>query len=179
MDDEHAMHHDNSEHHDHESSNKTIEYIKFAILVSAIAGTSFFLNSWFGSNAPDELMRWFMGVFFVTFGLFKFIGYEMFTETFPTYDILAARSKIYTYAYPFIELLLGSLYLLNSIPTIRDLFTFALMSVSAYGVYITLKARGNIKCACLGNVIKLPLSTVSSTENVIMAAMALAMLVLA
>lgn len=160
-----------------ETSSKPLEYAKFAIVIAAIFGISYFLNNLFGSDASNELMRWFMGIFFVTFGTFKFIGYEMFTEMFPSYDIIAAKSKAYTYLYPFLELLLGSLYLLNAIPTLRDVFTLVIMSVSAYGVYKTIKARGSVQCACLGNVIKLPLSTVSLSENVLMAVMAAVMIV--
>ena len=169
--------HDEDYDYEDETSSKPIEYIKFAIVILAIFGASFFLNNLFGSDAPNELMRWFMGLFFVTFGTFKFIGYEMFTEMFPTYDIIAAKSKLYTYAYPFIELILGCLFLLNASPLPRDLLTLALTSVSAYGIYKTIKERGNVQCACLGNVIKLPLSTVSLGENVLMAVMAAIMLV--
>lgn len=162
--------------HDDTSTNK-VEYFKFALVILAICGLSFFFNGLFGSESIDGLMRWFMGIFFITFGTFKFIGYEMFTEMFPSYDILAAQSKAYTYAYPFIELILGCLYIVNAFPTTRDVFTFFLMSISAYGVYKSVKAHGNIKCACLGNVIKLPLSTVSLGENVLMAVMAAVMII--
>jgi len=168
---------ENTYHDMAEVSNKTIEYVKLAAIIGIIAGAAFFLNSWFGSEASDEIMRWFMGIFFVTFGTFKFIGYEMFTEMFPSYDIIAAKSKVYTYAYPFIELLLGSLYLVNAIPTIRDLATLVLMSVSAYGVYKSIKSHGNVECACLGNIVKLPLSKVSFIENSSMAVMAAVMLI--
>ncbi len=160
-----------------DTSTSTTEYVKFALVIAAILGASLFFNGMFGSETADGLMRWFMGIFFVTFGTFKFIGYEMFTEMFPSYDVLAARSRAYTYAYPFIELLLGVLYIVNAIPMIRDVVTLTLMSVSAYGVYNSVKAHGNIKCACLGNVIKLPLSTVSLSENVLMALMAAIMIV--
>jgi hypothetical protein len=40
-----------------------------------------------------------------------------------------------------------------------------------------LKRRAGIHCACLGNVIKLPLSTVSLVEDIGMGLMAAAMLV--
>jgi len=171
------MDHEEHEHHEEAPINKTFEYIKLATIIAIIGGIAFFLDNLFGSESSTEIMRWFMGVFFVTFGTFKFIGYEMFTEMFPSYDIIAARSKIYTYAYPFIELLLGTLYLTNAIPMPRDIATLILMSVSAYGIHKTIKARGNIECACLGNVIRLPLSSVSFGENAIMAVMAAVMII--
>jgi hypothetical protein len=161
-----------------EVSTKKIEYFKLFVVLVLITAISVSLNNLFGSNASGELMRWFMGMFFLTFGTFKFIGYEMFTEMFPEYDIIAARSRVYTYAYPFIELFLGILYLINAIPLARDLFTLVISAVSAYGIYRSIKAHGSIQCACLGNIIKLPLSTVSLAENSLMAVMALIMLII-
>ena len=118
----------------------------------------------------------FMGVFFLVFAGFKFAGYAMFTEMFPTYDIVAARWHAYAKLYPFIELALGLLYLINAIPFIRDVFTLIIMAISSVGVARELKRRRGIHCACLGNIIKLPLSTVSLVENVGMGLMAVYML---
>lgn len=158
--------------------NSKIEYLKLFIIILLIGGVAFFFNQLFGSNSGNGLMRWFMGLFLVTFGTFKFIGYEMFTEMFPSYDIIAAKSRVYTYAYPFIEMFLGIAYLVNAFPTFRDIVALVLFSISAYGIYKTIKTHGNVQCACLGNVIKLPLSAVSLAENVLMAVMAAIMLVL-
>ncbi len=159
-----------------ESSSNKVEYIKFFTLIGLLVVASLGLNSWFGSADATSVLRWFMGLFFVTFGTFKFIGYEMFTQMFPDYDILAAKSKFYTYFYPFLELILGLFYLLNVLPVPRDVVTLFIMSVGAYGVFKSIRAHGDIQCACLGDIIKLPLSTVSLAEDVIMAIMAAYML---
>jgi hypothetical protein len=52
----------------------------------------------------------------------------------------------------------------------------ALMAVGAYGVHQELKNKSNIMCACLGGIIKLPLSRVSLIEYVAMFIMAAAMI---
>lgn len=124
-------------------------------------------------------LEWFMGGFFIIFGSFKLIGYEMFVMLFPQYDPIAARSKIYTMTYPFIELFLGFLYVANLLPLFRDVITLFIFGIGAWGVLqYTKKNRGEaIQCACLGNVIKLPLSTVTLIEDVLMAALSVIMII--
>ena len=101
----------------------------------------------------------------------------MFKEMFAGYDVIAKRSKQYAAAYPFIELALGLAYLVNALPLTRDILTFVIMTVSSIGVFQEIRRRSGIHCACLGNVIKLPLSTVSLVENVGMGVMALVMII--
>lgn len=124
-------------------------------------------------------LEWFMGGFFIIFGSFKLIGYEMFVMLFPQYDPIAARSKVYTMMYPFIELFLGFLYVANLLPIFRDVLTLFIFGIGAWGVLqYTKKNQGEaIHCACLGNVIKLPLSTVTLIEDVLMAALSVIMII--
>lgn len=155
------------------------EYIKFAFVIAAIVFISTAL-----AYAQNDLtllgwMRWFMGVFFIVFASFKFIGYEMFVEMYPNYDLIAMRAKSYGYVYPFLELGLGLMYIGNVAPGARDVVTLVVMGVGAIGVARTLQQHHGIQCACLGNIIRLPLSTTSLVEDTGMAAMALVMLVFA
>ena len=124
-------------------------------------------------------LEWFMGGFLIIFGSFKLIGYEMFIMTFPQYDPIAARSKIYTMIYPFIELFLGFLYVSNLLPVFRDISTLIIFSIGAWGVlkYTSRNNKETIQCACLGNIIKLPLSTVTLIEDVLMAGLSVIMLI--
>ncbi len=168
---------EHSEHHEHmvapESSRK--EYLKFGGIILFLLFAGFGMSTLSGFHW-EEWMRWFMGGFFIIFGSFKLIGLENFVVVFRDYDILAKKFRPYPYIYPFIEILLGMFYVLNMASIVRDIFTIALMLVGAYGVYQALQRRDHIKCACLGNIIKLPLTTVSLIENLTMAAMALIML---
>ena len=157
-----------------ESTNKPVEYLKF---FGVIIGSSIAAYLFAGTHDWMELMRWFMGVFFVVFAAFKFAGYKMFVMMFQGYDIVAKRFKAYANAYPFIEALLGLSFIMNLAPLPRNLLTLAIMSVAAVGVFQEIyHRRSGVYCACLGNIIKLPLSTVSLVENVTMAAMAFVML---
>ncbi len=51
------------------------------------------------------------------------------------------------------------------------------MTLSSLGVIRALLSKKKIRCACLGTKIALPMSTISLIEDVLMAAMAAAMLI--
>lgn len=163
------------EHHEMVSAeNNATEYIKFALVIAGIIFVAWFMSLGGGTY---EFLRWFMGVFFLVFATFKFIGYKMFVVMFSQYDVIAKRFKTYAYAYPFIELALGLIYIMGLFDGLRDLMTLVVMGVSSIGVFQEIyHRRSGVYCACLGNVIKLPLSTVSLVEDVGMGAMALFML---
>lgn len=153
------------------------EYIKFVAVIIGILLLSTVIFSYTTSGGAMEWMRLFMGVFFVVFASFKFAGYKMFALMFTGYDIIAKRFKTYAYAYPFIELFLGAAYLFDLTPGLRDWLTLVIMSVGAIGVAGEIKRRSGVHCACLGNVIRLPLKYVSLVEDAGMGLMALAMIV--
>ncbi len=177
-------HEEDTEPHSHTAAahvmvpaeNTKKEYYKLAGVILAIFACATLMSTMLGFDW-QEWMRWFMGGFFVFFGSFKLIGYDMFILMFPTYDPLAKRFKLYAYFYPFIELMLGFLYCANLYPIFRDTVTVVLLSIGAWGVLKSLPKGETVRCACLGNVIKLPLSTVTLIEDVTMAAMGLIMLI--
>jgi hypothetical protein len=154
-----------------ESSPK--EYLKFSFVIIGITLTSWLLSD----GGFLEWARWFMGVFFIVFASFKFVGYRMFAEMFAGYDVVAKQFKAYAYAYPFIELALGLLYIANLYPIARDWVTLVVMAIGSIGVIQEIQKRSGVHCACLGNVIKLPLSTVSLVEDIGMGLMAAVMLI--
>jgi uncharacterized membrane protein YphA (DoxX/SURF4 family) len=122
-----------------------------------------------------DIMRYFMGLFFLVFGMFKVVRLPAFVDAYRMYDLLAQRSRTYAYAYPILELILGYSYLINWQPKIVAVVTFILMSVSAVGVIRELVRGRDIECACLGTVFKLPMTWVTIIEDLLMAAMALVM----
>ena len=94
------------------------------------------------------------------------------------YDIVAAKWKNWGYVYPFVELTLGILYLLNIAPFATNFATVLILGVSSIGVIKSNIDKKKIKCACLGDVFNLPMSTVTIVEDLTMVAMALFMLVI-
>lgn len=158
------------------SESSLREYFKFGLVVWLIFLASIWLTFADGLAQSGEWMRFFMGAFLGTFGVFKLIGYDMFPAMFAEYDIIARRWRYYAQTYPFIELGLGLLYLFNLGGTTRDVVTLFIGSIGTIGVWRAIGAPRGVHCACLGNVIKLPLSTVSLVEDLGMSVMALFML---
>ena len=167
-------HHDTAAHKMVEAESSGIEYVKFGGIILAITAVSWLVND----GGLSEYLGWFMGVFFVVFAGFKLLGYQMFALMFSGYDIVAERFRIYAYAYPFIELALGLVYLFDVLPGIREVITIIIMGLGSIGVIREIRKRSGVHCACLGNIIKLPLSTVSLVEDVGMGLMAVAMLLI-
>lgn len=120
----------------------------------------------------QEPMLAFMGYFFVVFGLLKVIRLRGFVEAYQMYDVIAKRSKVYAYSYPFLELLFGFAYLLAWHVQYASVVVTIVMLIGAYGVYQKLRANEEIPCACLGTVFKVPMTWVTLGEDLIMAVMA-------
>lgn len=119
----------------------------------------------------------FMGYFFLIFGLFKVIKWKGFVMAYREYDVLAKMSKLYAYIYPLIEIGLGAAYLSVWNLFYVNIFTLIIMIISAYGVWLKLREKEEIPCACLGTVFKLPMTKVTLFEDLLMAVMSLLMLI--
>lgn len=124
-------------------------------------------------------MRHFMAGFFLTFSFFKMLNLKGFKDSYLMYDIIARKFPAWGYIYAFTELLLGIAFLINFNPIITNSVTFVVMSVSIIGVLQTVLDKKTIKCACLGDVFNLPMSTVTIIEDGLMIIMSLGMLIMA
>src|SRR5262249_5779920 len=130
-----------------------------------------------GGFVWERAMTHFMAGFFLAFSFFKLLNLSAFADSYSMYDIVAQRSRAYALAYPFIELGLGLAYLSQGQPFAVNLVTLIVMGVSAVGVVQSLMSKRKIRCACLGAVFNLPMSTVTLVEDLLMAGMAAWMLV--
>lgn len=131
-----------------------------------------------GGFVLDRAMRHFMAGFFLVFSFFKLLDVSAFAMSYSSYDIVARRWMAYGYVYPFIELGLGLAYLANVQPWFTNFATVVVMGVSTIGVVQSLLARRKIRCACLGAVFNLPMSSITLIEDLLMVGMAIVMLVL-
>lgn len=123
-------------------------------------------------------MRHFMAGFFIVFSFFKMLNIEGFVMSYQQYDIVAAKWKGWAYLYPFVELILGILYLTNVVPFYTNIATAVILGISSIGVIQSNLNKKKIKCACLGDVFNLPMSTVTIVEDITMVVMAVVMLLL-
>lgn len=124
----------------------------------------------------STMMRHFMAGFFIVFAFFKLLDLRGFVTAYQTYDIIAKRTKVWAWAYPFVELALGVAYLLALWPIVTNTVTLVIMLIGTVGVWQALTKKQQIRCACLGTALNLPMTTVTLVEDLGMAAMAAAML---
>jgi copper chaperone CopZ len=128
------------------------------------------------SITAHETMRYFMAGFFLTFSFFKLLDLPAFANAYSSYDLLAARWHNWGYLYPFVELALGLAYLANFQPVFTNWATLLIMGFSAIGVIRAVLSKQQVRCACLGTVFQLPMSTLTIVEDVGMVLMAAVML---
>lgn len=159
-------------------SKEKNNYLPLIVIVSISVLSAAAIQTGVGSFNISSWMHYFMGIFLCIFSMFKLFNLKGFVNGFSMYDLVVKRFKPYGYIYPFIELGLGLAYLNFFIPKVTYLVTIIVMTVGVVGVVKTLKKGMNIKCACLGTVLDVPLSTVAVVEDVGMAGMALLMLLM-
>jgi copper chaperone CopZ len=132
-------------------------------------------------NGSFSYMRWmnhFMGGFFIIFSFFKMLNLKGFAESYAMYDILAKQWNPWGFIYAFLELALGLLFLSGAWPVITNSITLLVMSVSLVGVLQSVLNKKRIKCACLGDIFNLPMSTVTIVEDALMVVMSTIMLIM-
>jgi len=123
-----------------------------------------------------QAMTHFMAGFFLVFSFFKLLNIKEFAISFSMYDIIAQRFYTWGYIYPFVELGLGILFLMNLWLFEANLIAFTVMTLGIIGVLQSVFSKRKIKCACLGSVFNLPMSTVTIIEDGLMIVMSLYML---
>lgn len=121
-------------------------------------------------------MRIFMGGFFLVFSFFKLLDIQGFADSYAMYDVVARKWRGWGHLYVFIELALGLAFAVNFAPYFVNIVTVVVMSVSLTGVLKSVFSKQQIRCACLGAVFNLPMSTVTIIEDGLMIGMSIAML---
>jgi len=127
-------------------------------------------------STKQAWMPLFMGLFLLVFSMLKLFDVKGFATSFAMYDIIAMRSGIYAKSYPFIELALALAYLgVNNLYYV-NIITALLMAIGLVGIVNTKLKKLDIKCACMGSFIDVPVGYVTIVENSAMLIMAALML---
>ena len=144
------------------------------IILGYIFIASILLNykNWNSSNAMLD----FMGLFYIIFSFFKILDVKGFSMSFRMYDPLAKQAPIYGYIYPFIEVILGMMFLIRYEVNIALVLTLIVLGITTIGVTQTLLNKRSIKCACLGTTLNLPMTEATFIENALMIIMAFSLI---
>lgn len=151
------------------------DFLPLIIIFSLIASFVIIRQLYMGWHLASAMYDA-MGAFFLVFGGFKIINISAFADAYQIYDIIAQRSRVYAYMYPFIEVALGIAYFVRYNLFLTNLVTLLLMTVSSIGVGNELIRGRQIPCACLGMVFRIPMTYVTLIEDIAMVAMAAYML---
>ena len=160
----------------HQTQKTSIKQYWPLISLMMVSIFAAFAINWRISGNMTIWMHYFMGVFLLMFSTLKIFHLEKFANGFEMYDILAKRSRAYAYIYPFVELLLGLLYLSFILPILTYVLTAVILTFGSIGVIQALKSGLDIHCPCMGSILDVPLSTVTLTEDIGMTVMALILL---
>jgi len=125
-----------------------------------------------GATAAARWMHDFMGFLLLVFAMLKLFDLPGFADGFQMYDLLAKPFRPYALVYPFIELALGLGYLAAWRLNVLYPATVVVTVFGALGVIASLRKGLNLHCACMGDILKVPLSNVALVEDLGMAAMA-------
>jgi hypothetical protein len=148
------------------SSNERIAYLLIAVIL--IGGVRSRVQGW---------MIYFMGCFFVIVALLKLLDLPWFVEAYGQYDLIAMQYRWWWWVYPFVELLIGVLFLLTYQVEFLAGVTLILMIIGTVGVSQKLLADEQFRCACLGTTLDIPLTSLTLVEDLLMAVMSVMILV--
>ncbi|MBO1520119.1 MauE/DoxX family redox-associated membrane protein [Oceanisphaera pacifica] len=135
--------------------------------------------SWYHTNNLFTLraFEWFIAISMCLLALQKLKDIEQFSTMFLNYDLLAQRWVRYGKLYPFGEALAGILMTAGAFIWLASPVAIVIGGIGSVSVikavYID---KRELKCACAGGDSQVPLGFVSLTENLLMVAMGLWML---
>lgn len=131
----------------------------------------------FGNPLTIRTGEWFIAFSMCVLAILKLQNVEIFSSMFLGYDLLAKRWVPYSYIYPFAEALAGILMVAGALMWLSIPIAIFIGSIGAVSVFKAVYIdKRELKCACVGGGSNVPLGFVSLTENLMMVAMAVWML---
>jgi glutaredoxin len=121
--------------------------------------------------------EWFIAFSMMVLALLKLQDVESFSSMFLNYDLLAKRFVPYSYIYPYAELTAGVLMASHALDWLSIPVALSIGGIGAVSVFKAVYIdKRELKCACVGGNSNVPLGFVSLTENLMMVAMAVWMM---
>ena len=146
----------------------------FAVCLLMAVTAAYAMTSGF---TPIRIVELFIAFSMCVLGIQKLQDLSAFTTGFVQYDLLAQKDVRYGYLYPFVEtgagiLMIAGLFTWVAAPAALFVATIGAISI-VKAVYIEKK---DLECACTGGGDGVPLGAISLTENLMMMAMAIWMM---
>ncbi|MES2225756.1 MAG: glutaredoxin [Patescibacteria group bacterium] len=133
----------------------------------------------YGDLLTLQTVQWFIALSMMVLGMLKLQDIESFSSMFLNYDLLARRWVRYGYIYPYAELGAGALMVAGALSWLSIPVALLIGIIGAVSVFKAVYIdKRELKCACVGGNSNVPLGFLSLTENLMMIAMALWMLIM-
>ena len=147
----------------------------FAVAAAmALAATWVADGTLFSLRAPE----WFNAFSMCLLAMLKLRDIDSFSTMFLGYDLLAKRWIPYGTIYPFAEFGAGALMIAGVLTWLSAPIALVIGGIGAVSVFKAVYIdRRELKCACVGGDSNVPLGFLSLTENLMMIAMAVWMLI--
>lgn len=111
-------------------------------------------------------------------GILKLQDLQSFATGFVQYDLVARRYVPYSYVYPFVEAGAGILMVAGLLTWVAAPLALVVSLVGAVSVFKAVYVeKRDLNCACVGGGSSVPLGFISLTENLMMIAMAIWMMI--
>lgn len=159
---------------------KKHSYLPFYIAMGIVTIYTIIHQFLLGQREDMIAMNDFMGVRFLLFWVIKLLDLKGFVDSYRKYDIIAKRWHGYAYLFPFLEIILGLAYVLDSQMQYRiaiNSATLLLVAITGIGIFKSLRKKEAIDCVCMGTTFPLKMSKINLRENISMGAMAFVMLI--
>jgi hypothetical protein len=167
--------------HLHHASGQTrprtsmVDHVPLFVLIAVSITAALAISAGYG-GAIGMPMHAYMGFSLCTFAMLKLFDLPRFVGGFAMYDLAAMRWRAWGFIYPFLELGLGLAYFAYFMPTQAYVATIVLFGLNFISVIAAMDRGADVDCACMGTSLRVPLSTVTAAEDVIMVLMASVML---
>ncbi|MEO7410838.1 MAG: MauE/DoxX family redox-associated membrane protein [Sphingomicrobium sp.] len=149
------------------------------IALFTVAALLALASSWqaFGTLLTMAAGEWFIAFSMALLAMLKLQDVERFSSMFLNYDLLAKRFVPYSYIYPYAELTAGVLMAARAVDWLSIPIALFIGTIGAASVFKAVYIdQRELKCACVGGSSNVPLGFISLTENVMMVAMAIWMM---
>lgn len=146
---------------------KVRDYLPLVYIYLLTATLAVSMSVYFNSSFKNFIL-YFLGFFAIILSLLKLVRLQDFVEAFYEYDFVSQKFRIYAYLFPIFELIFGVSFLLLIENPYLEILCLSLFILNFYSVILALKKKRKFVCACLGDLIKVPLSYVSLIENLTM-----------
>lgn len=132
---------------------KELGLVLMALLVITIAYGSFR-----GLESLNSLLRTYVGVMLIVFGFLKLMKFLDFAESHQRYDIISKHFVLYAYLYPFLELTLGFMLILNQHLVLTYIFLSLILFFRVLSVFYSIALSEGVEYAYLDGTLKIRVS---------------------